>query len=76
MEAGSAIILRPHISHLDGGLITNKGLPYLSSLCHDRFWLLNMTTGLQLQWPLQEQQLMSLSFVAKMFSYGERGWNV
>jgi hypothetical protein len=48
MEAGSTMILCPHISHLDGGLINNKELPYLSSSCHDRFWLLNMTTRLEL----------------------------
>jgi hypothetical protein len=41
MEAGRAMIPFPCILHLDGDLITNKWLPYLSSSCHDRFWLLN-----------------------------------
>lgn len=49
MKFGSAVTLHPDISHLDGGLITNKGLSYLSSSYHDSFWLLNMATELQVQ---------------------------
>jgi hypothetical protein len=60
LEAGSSMVICPHIAHLDGGFITNKGSSYLSSSCHDRFWLLNITAGLQLQWPIKEYMSQQL----------------
>lgn len=46
-----AVTLHPDISHLDGGLNTNKRLSYLSNSCHDSFWLLNMAKELQHKGP-------------------------